>query len=222
MDILNGSPSLVCDNAIDNLSFKKICEHVRKPEFRWDYWPVGKRYIDYDPNYPWFLDPDTGKYTNQNKYKDSFSSMGLVDNRVVSEIGGLCKDALLQVASRLNLKIKNIYRVRLGLILPKEDGKIINMPHVDNEIPHYTGLLYLTNNDGETVLYNEMYNLDRKINSAERYKQIMDNGGFTVADKVESKENRFMIFQGNRYHSSTCPTNIKERITVNYNFDLEV
>jgi hypothetical protein len=220
MDILNNAPALYVDNAIDSLTFEKIYQIAKQPNFQWDYWPVGKRYIDYDPNYPWFLDPDTGKYTNENKYKDSFSSMGLVDNTVLSEIGGLCKDALLQVASKINLKIKNIYRVRLGLILSKEDGKIINMPHVDNEIPHYTGLLYLTSNDGETVLYNEMYNLDRRINSAERYKEIINNGGFTIASKIESLQNRFTLFQGNRYHSSTCPTNISERITVNYNFDI--
>lgn len=220
MDILNNCPAFYIDDAVDQVCFKKICDAIRKPDFQWDYWPVGKRYMDYDPEYPWFQDPDTGEYTNQNKYKDSFSHMGLVDNRVLTEVGELCKNALLQAAEKVNLKIKNIYRVRLGLILPKEDGKIINMPHVDNEIPHYTGLFYLTNNDGETVLYNEMYNLDRRVNSAERYKQVMLDGGFTIAGKVESKENRFMVFQGNRYHSSTCPTNIKERITVNYNFDL--
>lgn len=220
MDILDRVPALLIDNAIDSISFKKIQETAFDRNFEWEYEPVWKKHIHYDPKYNWFLDTTTGNYTNKNIYKNTFRQLALFNNKTLTEIGKLCEQALYQVTEKLNLKIKYIYRIRLGLVLPNEDYKIINIPHVDNEIPHYTGLLYLTNNDGETILYNEMYNLDNKINSIERYKQIVYNGGFTIAEKIESKENRFIIFQGNRYHSSTSPTNIKERISVNYNFDI--
>lgn len=220
MDTLDRVPALIIDNAIDSISFKKIQEVAFDQNFEWEYEPVCRRIINYDPQYNWFLDSKTGNYTNKIIYKNTFRQMALSQNKILTEIGKLCEQALYQVAEKLNLKIKYIHRIRLGLILPNEDYKIINIPHIDSEKPHYAGLLYLTNNDGETVLYNEMYNLDRRINSFERHKQIICNGGFTVAEKIESRENRFIIFQGNRYHSSTSPTNIKERITVNYNFDI--
>jgi hypothetical protein len=44
---------------------------------------------------------------------------------------------------------------------------------------------------------------------------------FTIRDVVHSMENRFVMFEGNRYHSSTRPTREDIRININYNFTIK-
>jgi len=43
----------------------------------------------------------------------------------------------------------------------------------------------------------------------------------SIKQKVECKENRFVMFDGYNYHSSTCPTNVNRRIVINFDFEIE-
>ena len=96
-----------------------------------------------------------------------------------------------------------------------------NTPHVDNEyLEHYVGLLYLNDSDGDTIIYNEQYNPDSGLTESEYYDTILDRK-VTVKDTIECKENKFVCFDGYTYHSSTCPTNVNRRITVNFNFTVK-
>jgi len=207
---------MLIDNSIEKENFENIKNICLDKNFIWDYWPIGKIYTDYDKEYPWFYDTKTNNYTNVNDNKDSYSHMGLYNNVVLSQIGLLCKESLEAISKKLNFEIKNIFRIRLGMILGKQNN-IINIPHVDDIIPHKVGLLYLTENNGETIIYNETFNRDCSI--PERYKQIKKCNGFTIKESVKSVENRFFSFDGSNFHSSMCPTDLGKRITINYNFE---
>lgn len=216
--------ALVIDNVLPKEEFLALKDKITNhPRFPWNYFPLGKRDSIIDPNYPFFYDYSTQKYSNTNKYEQSFDHLGYQIGQPPTEWGKLGIDILTKISDIVNFKIQRVLRIRYGLILPKEDGSVINHAHTDTEIPHIVGLLYLTTNNGETVLYNETFDFQKASNnytSVHRCKEIMENGGFTVKEKVRSVENRIVFFQGGRYHSSTCPTDIDERISINYNFQV--
>mgnify|MGYP003335024875 CR=1 FL=1 len=217
--------ALIIDNVLPADYFQYVKSMVvDNPKFPWSYFPLGGRDKAIEPNYPFFFDHKTKTYTTDNKYEKSFDHLAVKDGMSVTEYGDLGREILQKISETLDFKIRYLYRVRYGLILPNEDGSIINHPHVDTEHPHLVGLFYLTNSDGQTVLYDQTYDYStvKHKRSVHTCKEIMENGGFTVREKVNSVENRFIIFQGWRFHSSTCPTNVEERMTINFNFNLEV
>ena len=79
------------------------------------------------------------------------------------------------------------------------------------------GLLYLNDSDGETIVYNEKYDLQSNVGMAD----YILNKELTVMEKIECKSNRFVLFDELHYHSSTCPTNVDRRIALNFNFTVK-
>tara|TARA_R100001079_G_C4358383_1_gene113975 strand:+ start:50 stop:532 length:483 start_codon:yes stop_codon:yes gene_type:complete len=69
---------------------------------------------------------------------------------------------------------------------------IKNKFHIDYEFPHKTALLYFNSNDGFTEFKN--------------------------GTKIDSKENRLLIFDGLKLHKSTTCTNSKGRFNININY----
>jgi hypothetical protein len=107
--------------------------------------------------------------------------------------------------------IKKILRIRVGLILPTKwidaDPAISYQqsgedPHLDFFIPHYTGLYYINNSDGDTIIYNEK----TKSNS------------YTEATRVSPKKGKISIFDGECYHSSGTPRKSSHRLVATINF----
>lgn len=89
-------------------------------------------------------------------------------------------------------EVETMYRMRAFLQMPVADiGDRVNNPHVDLPIEHTVILYYLTDSDGETVIYNET----EKSNE------------YTVKQRIEPKKGRCVIFNGKHYHSSSRPTN---------------
>jgi hypothetical protein len=174
----------------------------------------------FDPNFSWYYSTTSNYYSGENINGFSFSHFCLEENKILSNIGFECRTSLLMIADKMNIKIKNIIRARFGLLQPKSQGKYINTPHTDREVRHIVGLLYLNDSDAETVLYNENFKPEYNLNSPEYYDKILKRE-VSIKQKVECKENRFVMFDGYNYHSSTCPTNVNRRIVLNFNFEIE-
>ena len=90
------------------------------------------------------------------------------------------------------LKIKKLLRSKLNLY-PKTHKQIIHGFHTDSRDKHNVVLFYFNTNNGQTLFKNK---------------------------KINSKENKAVIFDGSLEHSSTTCTDQNYRITLNINYEL--
>ena len=119
--------------------------------------------------------------------------------------------------------MSTILRIRAGMFLRKSKN-IIHTPHVDFNMNdfiaknHFNIVYYFNTTDAPTYLYeetqrnflnNEDFNKDPHI-FASKYK-------FSVMDKSECIENTAVKFDGNYYHSSSSPTDVQHRLSLNIN-----
>jgi hypothetical protein len=89
------------------------------------------------------------------------------------------------------LKVKSYLRIKLNCF-PNTDKIKINKKHQDFDFKHKAALYYINTNDGFTLLPNNV--------------------------KIESIENRMLLFEGHKLHSSTTCTNQKARFNININY----
>lgn len=108
---------------------------------------------------------------------------------------------LFATLDRFNINDYFVMKIRGFLQLPTAgQTNKINNPHVDADIDHIVILYYLTDADGDTIIYNETTKSDK----------------YTIMDRVQPKKGRCVIFNGKHYHSSSQPTN-GIRATININ-----
>jgi hypothetical protein len=95
---------------------------------------------------------------------------------------------ILPIFEKLN--INEIIDARANLLIPTE-SHIHHEDHIDRKIPHQVALLYITTNNGHTVLKDTA--------------------------EVECMKNRMLIFDGSIYHHSVTSTD-EVRCVININF----
>ena len=101
----------------------------------------------------------------------------------------LYKDIVIPFIEKL--KIKKLLRSKLNLY-PKTHEQIIHGFHIDRLDKHNVVLFYFNTNNGQTLFKNK---------------------------KINSKENKVVIFDGSLEHSSTTCTDENYRITLNINYE---
>jgi len=89
------------------------------------------------------------------------------------------------------LEVKSLIRIKANLY-PSTDNIEYQSEHIDYDYPHKGAIFYLNTNDGFTIL---------------------EDG-----TKVESVENRILLFDPSKPHNSTTCTNDKCRVNVNFNY----
>ena len=92
------------------------------------------------------------------------------------------------------LNVDSLLRLRANNY-PRTDKIVQHNFHTDASYPHQTAILYMNTNDGFTGIKD-----GKKIK------------------KIESIENRALLFDGSVEHCSTTCTDIKSRIVVNVNY----
>ena len=128
----------------------------------------------------------------------------------------LCYTALCASLDTMGYQLKELLRIRANLYTRNHEA-MIHHPHVDDTRPYNVGILYVTtNNNSPTLLYKERYDHKTDTNTIE----TINNRKFTIEHVVDSIENRFVMFNGDVFHSSTRPTCEDVRININYNFTL--
>lgn len=157
------------------------------------------------------------EWKNENK-PSSFASTLYMDGVRMNELSAFFESALMIILDKVELKLFDLKRIRVGMML-KSNEYHINDPHIDDEKDHMTALLYLNTCDAPTILYDKLYDKNPVTNSQGYLKShIKDN--LNVYKKIPSVENSAVIFDGMRYHSSTIQTNTKRRMVVTYNFTI--
>lgn len=77
-------------------------------------------------------------------------------------------------------------------------------PHVDMLDPHYAGILYMNDSDGDTVIYKET-------------EEQLD-GNYEPIYSLSPKKNRLLLFDGSYYHTGHAPSGHNNRILLNFNY----
>lgn len=131
---------------------------------------------------------------------------------------------VFKICDMSNISIQNINQI--SGITPRlhtfwtQESRITDI-HIDTDIEHYVIIFYPHTSDGKTILYNETTSeLNGKIFSKMNINQRREaTKNFSILKKVDSVENRALIFKGNNYHS-TYTSSKGPRCIININIDI--
>lgn len=169
------------------------------------------------PGTPWNFNTITHKSNTENLYGYSWGHVALDQNGAKTAAADVLHTAILIALEKASRPVKEIYRIRLGLLTVTHDRKI-NDPHIDMDIAHNTGLIYLNDADGATVLYENKYNLNSRLSGQQYYEKVIAEK-LKIAHEIEPVANRMVIFDGLTYHSSSSPVTVPRRVVLNFNFN---
>ncbi len=155
--------------------------------------------------FPWYLVKETtfadggyrpyeGRFDNS-----SFSHVVVMDYEPVSQYYDLFESALRIIADAAGQDYSDVYRVRLGCLLP--DKLEHHCPHVDFEEEHITALYYVNDSDGDTIFFTD------EMSIFQRQCQL----------RVSPDRGKMVVFKGDVLHASSSPTT-GYRIALNVNF----
>lgn len=155
------------------------------------------------PGVAWYFAETTANHFDKKlPFNSSFSHLIFKnDTGPISDLFECTFPILLTALDRQGKTLKELIRIRMGLIT-RTPYKVVHAPHKDDSNPHHTGLFYLTDADGETVVYNER----------------QESKEYTIKEKLTPKANTWHQFDGDHYHSSSAPTRTEKRITLTFNF----
>ena len=188
------------DNVLDVSQFTGIQDKILGPTMDWYY-----REVTTYRNEP-----------NNRLYDGSFSHWALTAEGYKSHLYQMLHDALVVCLAKTGQELDKMLRIRIGMYMltPEE---FIHTAHIDCDIPHQSGLLYLQSSESPTIFYNEFYEPETKMDSYDRLQQLQ----LSEFGRIYPKENSFAWFDGLRYHCSSSPTKEKRRVVVNYNYTVK-
>jgi hypothetical protein len=120
---------------------------------------------------------------------------------------------LYGLLDKTNFELVELLRVRASLSFPSNETHN-GFPHVDipNLENYYTAIVYLTESDGETILFNEFYDGEEQTPKVETLSE---------ACRITPEYNSGVVFEGHRFHTGLQPVTSKVRLVLNYNFFAE-
>lgn len=194
-DILQGKTHLVIDDLVADSFANKILSDLCNPFFPW--------YLSRT-----LLTVKSHEFENAKQDYDNIQEyLAFIhvffsndDGNTVrnSESAPLAEDLFRAILEKLNLNTGEILRVKANF-QTQHRSKINgthNTPHVDNETPHYTGIYYVNDCDGDTFLFD----------------------GTKEIAKISPKKGRIVIFDGKTLHAGSHPYLSDFRMVINFNF----
>jgi hypothetical protein len=166
---------------------------------------------------PWQFTTTTNISATDNLYGYSWGHLAIDQTGAKTAAADVLHTAVLIALEKAERPIKEIYRIRLGLLTVTHQ-RMINDPHIDVDVPHNTGLIYLNEADGATILYENKYNISSKLNGSQYLEKVVGNK-LKIAHEIDPVPNRMVIFDGLTYHSSSTPTTVPRRVVLNFNFN---
>jgi hypothetical protein len=167
------------------------------------------------PSFPWYYTEYTAYPQNhimagEKEWGFSFFHSLSKDGQPCSNFFDLFYPSVLQMLSKHDVNARDVYikRIRLGLITKGISGVIDGYdPHVDFQDQHDTYLFYFDNSDGDTIIYNELFENDipKNVNL------------LTIDQRVKPEQNKSVRIDGLTYHAGSMPVNHKTRIVMNIN-----
>jgi hypothetical protein len=100
-----------------------------------------------------------------------------------------------------------ILRMKINMTFPYTGSSNLSygIPHVDlpDEVGYTTGIYYLTDADGDTIIFNEKHGHQVRL---------------SIQTKVNPKKGKLVLFEGNTLHAPMPTFSNKVRIVLNINF----
>jgi hypothetical protein len=86
-------------------------------------------------------------------------------------------------------------------------------------MPHYTACYYISDSDGDTVIFDQTLAEIQESNITEQaLYDFVANNKFTVAQRCSPKKGRVCVFDGLRFHASTKPAEHDRRLVITINY----
>jgi len=196
-DILQGKSHLILDDFIPESFSNKIKSDLMNPYFPW----YLSRTLLTVKNHEFELAKKD--YNNIQEYLAFihvfFDNDGGNTIRN-SDTAPLVEDLFRAILHKLDLDSGEILRCKANF-QTQHRNKIngsYNTPHIDNEVPHYAGVYYVNDSDGDTFLF---------------------EGKEEIA-RISPKQGRIVIFNGLTLHAGSHPFENDFRMVINYNFRL--
>lgn len=111
----------------------------------------------------------------------------------------MCKNIILKLCERLDMPLTYIFNLICHLQVPTTSTNK-SVVHVDSptmDRPYKSCVYYLADADGPTTLYKQT----TKDTTPEEIKE----GKYEVLTQIHPKQGRLVVFDGDRYHSSSKP-----------------
>ena len=181
----------VIDNFLDQSYFEEVRNYITSSQQEWHL------YDNISVSTLPFNSPE--EYQNLSSFGFGFDVVG---GSYTCEI---LEDLVKYVLDYFNCS--EILRVRLDMTV-FNPIKFKHLPHVDGFGEHKTAILYMTDSDAETVIYNE-----KLLNETD----VVDFENLSIQQTVIPKENRLVVFDGQYLHTGHSPSRYMKRILLNIN-----
>jgi hypothetical protein len=148
---------------------------------------------------------------NDPKIKESDGFMHIfVDNKqLVCPHAGIIRLLISAMEQRTTKAVKEVERSRAVLLYKNPTfGDFYQGPHTDYSNPHMVMIYYVSDSDGDTIIFNE------------KHTGTIDNSKKTISQRITPKKNKCIIFDGLQYHAGSIPKN-SHRMFININFCFE-
>jgi hypothetical protein len=199
----------IIENALPRMVFNNVKYKINKTDFPWYFTKTA-----YDDNN---LDENNPSSIPMTSWANVIFAPDDNEDMIKSSPWFyMFESIILTMLDKAQEPIEKIFRIRLGMITG-QDSNYINPPHVDYPFPHKTALFYFNTTDGDTIFYNEKYDINSDMDSMTYYNQVLKKN-MSVNERIPCEENKLIIFDGLTFHSSTTPTNVARRMVLNVNF----
>ena len=184
----------VFDNIIDEKEQTELSDYFLKPVFPY-YLSAGFNFNTVSQK---LFEKNKDLYTKESKL---LVHTFYYEGKVISHAYSIVEALLHKFIIKTNLNFKIIFRAKLNLQFKHEnyDEKYYTTPHIDSTNEHKVLIYYPINSDGNTILFKK------------------ENEKYTIIDKIEPKQGRFLLFDGNTYHAAQPPMKNDFRLTLNFN-----
>jgi hypothetical protein len=184
--------------------------------------------VDGTQSFPWYLLRKVGHtYASDLNYKDpnvidggGFYHSAVDDGKVVSKYYDYFKQLLFFFTDKTGIEVDNIIRIRLRYT-NQQTGHTENTygpVHVDftkYNVPYYTLLYYLEDSDGDTILFDKIFNPAEETYDPENISDLK------IVYRQTPKQGTGLLFNGHRYHSGNYPIDYQTRIVINFDFTIK-
>ena len=137
------------------------------------------------------------------------------DDQPVSNYYDLFIPIVDHVQDRLGRGTFELFRLRLAMLHHNHFVEDFNTPHTDTDQPHVSCIVYVNDSDGDTILFDQMDDPFGEVN--QRITDIFTQE-YSIAERIKPEKNKFVLFDGNRFHASSNPKINQYRIVLNFNF----